>query len=85
MDTRTCIVIKVVNQHQQDYQHEYVRAKKPNSLVEIAGELRVQITIIKDTTGGINISRTTILVATMRKYPKSIWQSRSGRPIPREF
>jgi hypothetical protein len=77
MATCTRIAIKVVNQHQQDYQDEYVRAKKPNSLVEIARELRVQITIMKDTAGRINISRTTILVATMRKYPKSIWRSRS--------
>jgi hypothetical protein len=49
-----------------------LRKKQPNSLVDVAEEPREQITIAKDVPVMINIVRTILLAATMRKYPKII-------------
>jgi hypothetical protein len=61
-------------QHRQEYQHQYSREEKPNSLVNVAGEPKVRITIVKDVAAGINIARITLLAATRRKNPKLIWR-----------
>jgi hypothetical protein len=41
-------------------------------LVDIAGELRVRITIVEDVAVGKIIARIILLVAIMRKDPRSI-------------
>jgi hypothetical protein len=69
-------------QHRQEYQHQYSREEKPNNLVNVAGEPKVQITIVKDVAAGINIARITLLVATRRKNPKLIWQSKIWKTVP---
>jgi hypothetical protein len=43
---------------------------KPNSLFDIAGEPKVQITIVKDVIDGIDIMRTNIFRTTIRDNPK---------------
>jgi hypothetical protein len=68
--------IKIINQHRQEYQHKYSREKRLNSLVDTAEETSVRITIIEDVAVGINIGRIILLVATMRKTPKSAWRSK---------
>jgi hypothetical protein len=73
--TCTRAIIKVVNHHRQEYQHQYGMEKQPNNPVDIVGEPRVQITIVEDATVK-NIARTNILMATMKKDPRSIWQSK---------
>jgi hypothetical protein len=45
-------------------------------LVDIAGESRVQITIVEDVAAGKIIARIILLAATMRKDPRSMWQSK---------
>jgi hypothetical protein len=45
-------------------------------LVDVAGESRVRITIVKDVAAGTNIVRIILLAATKREDPKSIWQSK---------
>jgi hypothetical protein len=45
-------------------------------LIDVAGESRVQITIIEDIAAGTNTARIILLAATKRKDPKSIWQSK---------
>jgi hypothetical protein len=72
----TRVAIKVVNQRWQENQHQYTRAKWPNSPVDIAGESRVRITIVEDVAAKTNIARITRLAAAMRKFPKSIRQSK---------
>jgi hypothetical protein len=50
-------------------------------LVNIDGKSRVWITIIEDVAAGTNIARIILLMATKRKYPKSIWRSKIWRTI----
>jgi hypothetical protein len=45
-------------------------------LVDIAGDSRVQTTIVENVAAGINIARIILLAATKRKDPKSIWRSK---------
>jgi hypothetical protein len=59
-------------QHRQEFQHEYSRKEKPNSLVYVAREPKVRITIVEDVAAGTNITRITLLTATRRKNPKLI-------------
>jgi hypothetical protein len=57
-------------------------------LVDVAGESRVRITIVKDVAAGkiiARIARIILLAATMRKDPRSVWQSKIQRTIPREL
>jgi hypothetical protein len=54
-------------------------------LVNIAGELKVRITIVEDVASGKIIARIILLAATMRKDPRSVWQSKIRRTIPREL
>jgi hypothetical protein len=69
-------------QHRQEYQHQYSREEKSNNLVNVAGEPKVRITIVKDVAAGINIVRKTLLAATRRKNPKLIWQSKIWKTVP---
>jgi hypothetical protein len=55
----TDTTIKIINHHHQKCQHKYAKEKQPNSLVDIAREHRVQITIVEDIVAEINIARTT--------------------------
>jgi hypothetical protein len=64
--------IKAIIQHGQEYQHQYFREEKPNSLVNIAGKPRVRITIVEDVAVGTNIVRITLLAAIRRNNPKPI-------------
>jgi type IV secretory pathway component VirB8 len=64
--------IKAIIPHWQEYQHQYSREEKPNSLVNIAGKPRVRITIIKEVAVGTNIARITLLATTRRNNPKPI-------------
>jgi hypothetical protein len=45
-------------------------------LIDVAGESRVRITIVKDVAAGTNTVRIILLAATKRKDPKSIWRSK---------
>jgi hypothetical protein len=54
-------------------------------MVDVAGESRVRITIVKDVAAGKIIARIILLVATMRKDPRSVRQSKIQRTIPREL
>jgi hypothetical protein len=45
---------------------------------------RVRIIIVEDEANGINMERTNLLVATMRKDPNLIWQSKISKSIPRK-
>jgi hypothetical protein len=74
--TYTHVVIKIINQYRQEYQHQYSREKKPNSLVDVAGELGVRITIVEDVAARTNLARIILLAATIRKTPKSTWRSK---------
>jgi hypothetical protein len=76
--------IKVIIQHQQEYQHQYSREKKPNSLVNIAGKLRVRITIVEDVTVVINIARISLLAASRRNNPKPIRRSKIFKTVPKK-
>jgi hypothetical protein len=53
--------------------NNYSREEKPNSLVDVAGEPKVRITIVEDVGAETNIARITLLAATRRKNPKLIW------------
>jgi hypothetical protein len=64
--------IKTIIPHRQEYQHQYFREEKPNSLVNVAGKPIVRITIVEDVAVGTNIARITLLAATRRKNPKPI-------------
>jgi hypothetical protein len=75
--------IEVVNHYRQYYQYQYASEKQPNSLVNIVGEPRVWITIAENIVIETNIARTNILAATIRKYPRSIRQSKIWRITPR--
>jgi hypothetical protein len=68
--------IKIVCHHRQEYQHQYAREKKPNSLVNVVGEPRVRITINEDVAPMTNITQI-ILLTAIKKEPKSIWEVRS--------
>jgi hypothetical protein len=70
--TCTHAIIKAIIPHRQEYQHQYSREEKPNSLVNVAGKARVRITIVEDVAVGTNIVRITLLVATRRNNPKPI-------------
>jgi hypothetical protein len=67
---------EVVNPHRQEYQHQYVRAKYLDNLINVAGESRVRITIIEDVAAKTNTARIILLPTTKRKDPKSIWRSK---------
>jgi hypothetical protein len=82
MATYTRATIKVIMQHRQEYQDQYCREEKPNSLVDVAWEPRIRITIIEELAFGTNIARITLLAATRRKNPKPIWQSKIWKIIP---
>jgi hypothetical protein len=58
------------------------REEKPNSLVDIAGEPKVRITIVEDVAAGTNIASITLLVATRRKNLKLIWRSKIWKTVP---
>jgi hypothetical protein len=45
-------------------------------LIDVAGEWRVQITIIEDVAAGINVARKIPLATTKRKDLKYIWRSK---------
>jgi hypothetical protein len=45
-------------------------------LINVVGESRVRITIVEDVAAGTNTVRITLLAATKRKDPKSIWRSK---------
>jgi hypothetical protein len=47
-------------QHRQEYQNKYSGEEKPNSLVDVAGESRVRITIVEDVAARRNIARITL-------------------------
>jgi hypothetical protein len=49
---------------------------EPNSLIDVAGEPRVQINIIEDVTVGVDIVRINLLMATNKNHPRSIRQSK---------
>jgi hypothetical protein len=53
------------------YQHQYFREKRPNSVVDVAGEPSIRITIVEDVAAGTNIERIILLAAIMKKTPKS--------------
>jgi hypothetical protein len=72
----THAAIKIINKHRREYQHQYSREKRPNSLVDVAGEPSIRITIVEDIAAGTNIARIILLAATMRKPPKSTWRSK---------
>jgi hypothetical protein len=65
--------IKIINQYRREYQHKYFREKRPNSLVDVAGEPSIRIAIVEDVAAEINIARIILLAATMRKTLKSTW------------
>jgi hypothetical protein len=77
--------IKIIIQHRQEYQHQYFREEKPNSLVNAAGKLRVRITIIEDVAVRTNIARITLLTATRRNNSKLIWRSKSLKTVPKKL
>jgi hypothetical protein len=54
-------------------------------LVDVAGESRARITIVEDVAAGKIIVRIILLVATIRKDPRSIWQSKIRKTIPTEL
>jgi hypothetical protein len=70
--TCTHATIKAIILHRQEYQHQYSREEKPNSLVNVAEKPIVRITIVEDVAVGTNIVRITLLAATMRNNPKPI-------------
>jgi hypothetical protein len=76
----THTAIKTINQHRQEYQHQYSREKRPNSLVDADGESSVRITIVEDVAAGINIARIILLAVTMRKLQNRLGEVRSERP-----
>jgi hypothetical protein len=45
-------------------------------LIDVAGKLRVRITIVEDVAAGTNTVRIILLAATKRKDPKLIWRSK---------
>jgi hypothetical protein len=78
-------IIKVIIQHQQEYQHKYFREEKPNSLVNVAGKPSVRITIIEDVVVGTNVARITLLAATKRNNPKPIWGSKILKTVSKKL
>jgi hypothetical protein len=54
-------------------------------LIDVAGESRIQITIVEDVAAGKIIARIILLAVTIRKDPRSVWQSKIQRTIPREL
>jgi hypothetical protein len=83
--TCTHTTIKTIIPHQQEYQHQYSREEKPNSLVNVAGKPRVRITINKDAAVRINIARITLLAATRKNNPKPIWRSNILKTVPKKL
>jgi hypothetical protein len=81
----THATIKAIIQHRQEYQHQYSREEKPNSLVNVAGKPKVRITIVKDVAVGTSIARITLLSATWRNNPKPIWRSKILKTIPKKL
>jgi hypothetical protein len=77
--------IKTIIPHGQEYQHQYSREEKPNSLVNVAGKSRVRITIVEDVAVGTNIARITLLAATRRNNPKPIWRSKILKTVPKKL
>jgi hypothetical protein len=69
-------------QYRQEYQNQYSREEKPNSLIDVAREPRIRITIVEDVAVGTNIARITLLAATRRKNPKPIWRSMISKTVP---
>jgi hypothetical protein len=78
------VIIKAIIQHRQEYQHQYYREEKPNSLVNVAGKPRVRITI-EDVAAGTNIAKITLLVATRRNNLKLIWRSKILNTVPKKL
>jgi hypothetical protein len=68
--------IKIIMRYRQEYQHQYSRDEKMNSLVDVAREP----TIVEDVVAGTNIARITILTPTKRKSPNRSGEERSRRP-----
>jgi hypothetical protein len=77
--------IKAIIPYRQEYQHQYSRKEKPNSLVNVAGKPRVRITIVEDVAVGTNITRITLLAATMRNNPKPIWRSKILKTVSKKL
>jgi hypothetical protein len=77
--------IKIINPHRREYQHQYSREKRPNSLIDVVGETSIRITIVKDVAAGTNITRIILLAATMRKTPKLTWRSKIWKTVPIEL
>jgi hypothetical protein len=67
------------------YQHQYSREEKRNSLVNVAGKPRVQITIAEDVAVGTNIARITLLTATKRNNLKPIRRSKILKTVPKKL
>jgi hypothetical protein len=53
------------------------REKQPNNLVDVIGEPRVRITIVRDVPAGKNIARIILLVATIKKIQNRSSEARS--------
>jgi hypothetical protein len=83
--TCTHATIKAIIPHRQEYQHQYSREEKPNSLVNVAGKPIVRITIVEDVAVGTNIARITLLAATRRNNPKPIWRSKILKTVPKKL
>jgi hypothetical protein len=81
----THATIKAIILHRREYQHQYSRKEKPNSLVNVAGKPREQITIVKDVAVGTNIARITLLTATTRNNPKPISRRKILKTIPKKL
>jgi hypothetical protein len=56
-----------------------------NSLVDIAGQPKAQITIAEDVAAEKITARIILIAATMPKDPRSIWRSKIQRTIPRKL
>jgi hypothetical protein len=83
--TCTHATIKAIITYRQEYQHQYSREEKPNSLVNVAGKPRVRITIAEDVTVKTNIARITLLAAIRRNNPKPIWRSKILKTVPQKL
>jgi hypothetical protein len=70
--TCTHATIKAIIPHQQEYQHQYFREEKPNSLINVAGKPRVRITIVEEVAVEIYIARITLLAAIRKNNSKPI-------------
>jgi hypothetical protein len=54
-------------------------------LINVAGELRVRITIVEDVAVETNIARIVLLASTKRKDPNQSGEARSEGPYLKEF